>query len=426
MLQNIMRLFIKQKSQNNIIRETLNSNYNNNNTAIMQGIYIRDIIGIENIIKKVFIENKIISQNIIYETWNLEPHVKNYNELACNDNNIKNIIYDYFYKKISNISKNQISIILVSIPGHINLIYIDTRSRYKWKYYYYEPHYPNKKYDEKYTYIEIADEIFKKNGFSEINLSKNVLQQEKLPLCYIYVLHSFVNLCNNNDNYNREQNNAINIEIDDVLIIEFTRKLLKLCYNSNLINDLDYYLLTNDITKINANIKNNINNIKKNLFMLSCEPNIISQFIEKYDITINFLHINKLHDEQIELDYFGKIYEQIQNKNISRHNIYQLYLLLLVLKHNFKLNICTDLFQNIKINKNILEKNIIESNILYYYQNYNLFKIIIKYIDNGDDKREIIKYIYDDIIIKKKDCDENYIRYIKFLRNQKRLRKSEA
>jgi hypothetical protein len=52
-----MRLFIKQKSQNNIIRETLNSNYNNNNTAIMQGIYIRDIIGIENIIKKVFIEN---------------------------------------------------------------------------------------------------------------------------------------------------------------------------------------------------------------------------------------------------------------------------------------------------------------------------------------------------------------------------------
>jgi hypothetical protein len=87
----------------------------------------------------------------------------------------------------------------------------------------------------------------------------------------MYILHFFLHLYLKN--HSNVLKNSIIHNYDDDIIIDFTRWIIDLCHENKMIKSEEYYLLTNKICQFNlCNKRSNYNNI----FMLSCDPNIIN------------------------------------------------------------------------------------------------------------------------------------------------------
>ena len=213
-----------------------------------------------------------------YKIWDLDEISESYNDLYDLNNEMKEIINEYLKKEIVLLEEGECYFIYFNIPEHVNLIFIDMRQHYKWEYYFYEPHMP-KKCINQYEIEKIVDSNLSKYGFNKQVLPDCVLTQHKLPLCYMYVLHLFICLfLKQNDCFFDNKKYSDNKEINNIYIIDFTKKVLDLCYHNNLITDSNYYLLTNNVYKI---CENNINSSSSDLFLKTCDANVILYLLEK-------------------------------------------------------------------------------------------------------------------------------------------------
>lgn len=209
----------------------------------LQGMWIRDVVGIERFVNEVLVNKFGFNINFLeIEFTNL-----------LDNNEIKRTMDDLFV----NIKSNNIYFINVSLPNHINLIYMDTynnesstKSVYKGSVYIYEPHVSpdDEPIMEKYNVYTQLQKIYKNSGYNVLPLPKDILQQRDLPLCYMYVLHfymfTFVTAS--------ESRNIITTYrgFDDIYIANFTHFILKLCHEYTLMNSIDYYILTNNTFQI--------------------------------------------------------------------------------------------------------------------------------------------------------------------------------
>ncbi len=419
--KNIMS-FPKKNIDDNLFKDVKNisailNNYNINR-SILQGLYIRDVIGIDQIVKKIFIEK--MGLNFIYEYWNIEQYVKDFEDFDYdnnnNNNNIKDNIISFISKKISHLNKGNIYFIHLNLHGHVNLIYIDTKQNYKWKYYYYEPHMPEINIRQ-YIIIDYIKECFYNSGYDDIILPKFLLKQQRLPLCYMYILNFFLNLYLSNDNCSV---NIICEQLHNIYIMDFTEIILKLCRNSNLIDNFYFSLLTNDVINIKKLCyKKNI--CTKDFLLYCCEPSIFLLYLEKHKIHINYLQINLLHDEDIDFYYIIEILENIKkNDNISSYNKHQMLLLSLVMNHYFDIKSDILIMTKKEIDQKLFVDIIDKTNVLFYYLNYNFYKNVFEMICDKKEKKNIIDKIYNNKNIMAK-CSDILSRYISSLYFEKKF-----
>jgi Leucine-rich repeat (LRR) protein len=196
-----------------------------NVSPVPLAIYIRDIITLEKII------------NLFIEHFKFKIEVTTIEDIESLEKFIK-----------ENIKDKKIYIILYYLPRHVNLIYINNITK---KIYYYEPH--QQKY-EKYNHKQILsmfDESFTKTFFE--SQQNSILRQSSLPVCYMYVIYCFLLLyVTHSDLILTEKYIA---ECTNVYIGLFIKYMLKLAHEYNLINDMKYYALTQNIYKLNNLIK---------------------------------------------------------------------------------------------------------------------------------------------------------------------------
>lgn len=399
--------------------ETLNTNaviknllfHTDKNKTILQGKYLRDNIGLCKILN-LFIN--LIKMEIICETWKFHDIFEK-KEFEKKDEIILNLNV-FLQNKIKSLNEYGFYVILLEIPYHINLIFIDKRKKYKWKYYFYEPHMPEK-YNEKYEFIKYVNNFFVSNGYVLSELPKYILQQNELPICYIYVLHSMLYL------YASHNNIEINTEFEnnsDTYISNFTEKLLSVCYNNKLIKDTDYFILTDYIEKINKII------CYDDVLLLSCNPNIIvSMFENNNNLHITYINIHNLYDEGLNLNYFDDVICLIsKSENISIQQKNEFYVLELLLKYVYNVNITNslyeyydeDIFYNIIYDENIIA--IYNENYLFCLKIFNMIKNVYR-IRNIIYKEYSFGELYDMI---KKNENKKMLNLIDRKINQKRKR----
>lgn len=239
----------------------------------LQGLWMRDVIRTENIIK-IFTEK--LKFNFEFLKWDVREFIVNGN---CN----KTLFERYIHKKISEIKDKKLYIIHLSVPNHVNLIYIDNNEKI---YYYYEPHGGDPRCQE-----QNIDAVLRENNFKKNDLPENILKQEDLPLCYMYVLHFFIYLFIMKSSNNDIKKAYYVQNVDDVYIALFVRYMLKLCHEYNLVNDLDYYLLTSNTYKLKATI--NENTIINNILYKNSEHHVIKFINDNYkniSLNISFLY----------------------------------------------------------------------------------------------------------------------------------------
>ena len=232
----------------------------NKHRTLLQAVFIRDSIGIIDFAQKVLIEK--FKFNFVAEKWDIKVPIEKIEDINNVDVIKQSKLPDEpikFSKCIENLGDNMIYMIYLSFPGHANLLYINKETGNNYVYIY-EP----LEYKREIIKQQIED-IFKTNDFRFKPLPINILSQENLPLCFMYVLHFFIYLfvseSKNSKDINIykyikvEQTEADNLG-DDYYILSFTHYILKLSYAYDLVNQFDYYVLTDNIYKIQEIIKN--------------------------------------------------------------------------------------------------------------------------------------------------------------------------
>jgi hypothetical protein len=422
MLKAILNFFScvkhNEKNINNHIIENLLVHHNKNK-AILQGKYLRDNIGLENIIN---LFEKTINIDIIQYEWKFYEMFDN-KKFIKSESIIKNL--DIFLReKMQELEKNGFYVILLKIPFHVNLLCIDKRKKHKWKYYLYEPHMPEELSDN-YEFIDCMNNFFKSYGYNIIDIPKNLLKQHELPLCYIYVLHSILCLYILNNNINIDYEIDCNNEMmSDTYIINFTEKILCLCYDNNMIDGLIFNFLTNNMAKI-VKIKNRY--IDYDILLLSCEPNIIiNTFENNMNLHIIFNNIDELYDEDIDLKYFCKVINLVKNNNvITLHQKNDFYVLELILEfiYDVKFDVSLYNFYDENMFYNIIYNNDI---IARYYDNYDFCVKIFSLMPDVYERKNIIEKYYASgklcDIINKKCIDKRTIKFINKILNGNKKR----
>jgi hypothetical protein len=395
----------KDTGENNNEDNNTNKNNFSRNMSILQGIYIRDNIKIHNIVNKIF-KDKMMME-IEHQFWNLEKY-----DFFSMSTKETNKINNYISKKIMCLENDKIYFIYLLIYEHVNLLYIDLKNNNNQKYYYiYEPHMPEND-DNRYPIPQKIESIFNNNNFTKKNFPDYIIKQDQLPLCYMYTLHFFMNL------YHLENTNIkkkyIIKNYDDDNIMEFTEWILDLCYQNNMVNTRDYYLLTNKICQYNLFCeKFNFNKI----FLKSCNPKVlISFFTNNEKLRINFSDINSIYLDDIDFYYMKQFINCAENANISLFNKHQIFILSLLLKYYYNLDCSTNILNVAEIDQEIFLEALIESDLLSKHVNYNLFKNILKYVKKNNDKKIFIyRFINNDQ--DKKKCDNNLLNYINQINN---------
>jgi hypothetical protein len=381
-----------------------NKNKFDRNASILQGMYIRDVIKIPNLIDKIFI--KEMNMKIEFQTWNICDH-----DFYSQSSKMKNRIDNYISKKISQLKNNKIYFIDLNFPYHVNIIYIDLKDKNEKKYYLYEPHMPDNN-DKKYPKLSILESIFEKNSFVKQEFPNYVLKQDQLPLCYMYTLHFFFN------SYHFEYagystKNILNKCYNDDIIINFTEWMLDLCYKNKMIKAEDYYLLTNKICQYNLHYqKYNPNNI----FLRSCNPQIIlSVFNNHNKININFAKILNLYDS-VDFYYLTKFFDSVKKSDMSIYNKHQLLLLSLLMKHYFKVEHNAKIISKKDIDQELLVELIKETDILSLYLNYSFFSSVLELVTDNDDKKMITERFTNnetEIDVEKNKYTDRLVSYMK-------------
>jgi Leucine-rich repeat (LRR) protein len=254
-----------------------------NVSPVPLAIYISYIIRLEKII------------NLFIEHFKFKIEVTHIDDIESLEKFIK-----------ENIKDKKIYIILYYLPGHVNLIYIDNITK---KIYYYEPH--QQKY-EKYNHEQILlmfDESFTKTFFE--SQQNSILRQSSLPVCYMYVIYCFLLLYVTHSDLILTQKYIA--ECTNVYIGLFIKYMLKLAHEYNLINDMNYYALTQNIYKLNKLIKDNSDKLSfltklqtfsdnNNLFLLQdwSRKDLLKLTNKKYyKITKKYHKILKLQNKYI-------------------------------------------------------------------------------------------------------------------------------
>jgi serine/threonine protein kinase len=272
-----------------------------NNRSLNCAVFIRDYIGIENVVQEIFIDQ--LNFNLFIINYDIRQYVKQsdidlkLNELNKNISDNKNkpfiIIFLSFLFDITN----------PSLGAHINIIFIDNLNN---KYYYYEPHFKYYKIQDNFVNLPII-KTYKKE-----NMPESILTQTNLPFCYMYCLHFFLFLL-------IEQKNDYKLEkytstCDNLYIMRFIRDIMKLCHLYNLINyrnllfyksfdyiyydylpsdadpqinnqdasDLLYYILTNNTYKIKTILDKNVSiDFKINYVLQLISSTEVEQLLSK-------------------------------------------------------------------------------------------------------------------------------------------------
>ena len=166
---------------------------------------------------------------------------------------VQNTINDY----INTLKPNYIYITIVDLIDHVNLHYIDTYNNYV---YIYEPHMPTGENQHKYCVYTISREIYNKRKYTIKDIPENILKQTNLALCFMYILHFILyTLTTFNDTISTIKYDSS----DNIYIMSFVKYILKLCHEYNKIDNIEYYILTNNKFKIQELMTSNteINNL---------------------------------------------------------------------------------------------------------------------------------------------------------------------
>jgi hypothetical protein len=383
-----------------------NANFLDTNMSILQGMYIRDNISEECIMNNLFIEK--LNMKIVSHIWSMDSDYDIYSQSS----EMQKKIEKYICEKIEKLDNNEVNLIYIRIPGHINGLYIDLKNDNK-KYYLYEPHIPNisSEHNKQYPLLQYIMTSCEKKGIMKQDLPHYILKQQSLPLCYMYVLHLFVYLYM----IDNKLIECKTIECEnDVEIIDFTRFIIDQCFKCDMIKSEDYFLLTNKICQFNL-----LPNKKydcKYIFLRSCNPNTILSFFQNNDkLQIDFSQIKTLHNDVNFYYFIDFIHNAISLQrhevygNISEFNKYQIILLILTMKHCFGCNFSytnniNELFS--RIQEDIFVDAIKESDILVTFYVYDFYIAILDLVKNNKNKKEIIDRIYYDSN-KKPDIHDN-------------------
>lgn len=395
--KNINNVDNVENIENEEIKNT-NKNIFDRNTSILQGMYIRDVIKIPNIVHKIF-KNKM-KMKIEFQIWDLEKY-----DFFSQSTKKNNKINKYVSTKLKQLKNNKTYFIYISIYNHVNLIYIDLKDNNKI-YYLYEPHIPDDN-DDSYPIPKRLNDIFSNFDFQKKNFPAYVLKQNQLPLCYMYIMHFFLNLYyfENTEIYKK---NIID-NYDDDIIIEFTEWMLESCFQEKMIRPKDYYLLTNKICQYNLFCKNYYNH---NIFVRSCNPRVIVSFFINYNqIKIDFSHIHKIYSDNINFYYMHKFFELTKINDMSFYNKHQIFILSILMKYYYNIDHSINVLSNSDIDQEILVEIIKESDILSQNIGYDFFYNILKYVKTYKDKKILIqRFLINDH--DKEKCTQNLINYL--------------
>jgi hypothetical protein len=224
--------------------------------SVLQAYGIRDIIGIERIVKNIFIDK--FNFDIEYQSFDSWYH--DYSEYkSIKFDEYKNItsehkLYNQVEKDVNNIVNNHTTksntFINYGVPHHVCIHYLDNKNK---KVYIYEPHM------KEYWYILEARKAYEKKGYTIGEFSDNILEQGGLPLCSLYVLHFFLYIYVNDESSYKK----FSYTCDDIYIMNFTRYILKLCHIYGFIPSHLYYLLTNNGYQLLKLLKENDKLVKE-------------------------------------------------------------------------------------------------------------------------------------------------------------------
>ena len=288
----------------------LNNNMNYNNYASL--IFIKDSV---NIINLIGLLNK----------YNVNVSYDNYNNYA--NNNINN-----------NTNNNQ----LINIPQNVIinediLCFINNNDAYMFDNMY-SPSYTKiiNNYDAKYIYIP--------------NNCKYVLHIWKIIICLLiyHNKHTYINT------------------INEKIVMNFSRYLLKLLYINGMINGTDYYLLTNNTTylpkylnNININVPNLLYKISPYNYKILC--NYTREIYLSIIDCINYIYLPYKNKTMccINISNLVSIIYNLYNngyfKNIP-NIVFILYIIKIVLQNGFTdiNNIIDNLLVKIKVTNNFM------------------------------------------------------------------------
>jgi hypothetical protein len=401
MLNSIISYFYPSNDQNNIqyIQSLLNCH--NTNQSILQGLWLRDCIGIDTIIKDIFITK--MGLKFEYQYWKISKYYNDnrYNKQIINSTNMEK----YLNKKIKKLEDNKIYFIYLHIPSHVNLIYIDTRNPQEKEYYLYEPH-----TKDDTQQFDIINGVFQSYEYKNVQLPKFILGQVDLPLCYMYVMYFFlcllvsrngllINEKLSNEYEDSDTNITLNMTHDNICIMNFTKQILKLCHKHQMINSTDYYLLSNNFYQIQNIIKNKYITVD-DLFYKSADPDMSLYILQNVHVS-NLNLFLFAHPQNYDCNYFVTLFQKIKKSEctLAEYIRHELYLLIYIIKYEYEIEIDdTDYFiiEQQYINKYILEKIMTDNNLKWptlfhvFCQNYELCKFFINCIDNKDTVRRLI------------------------------------
>jgi hypothetical protein len=257
-------------------------------SVINQSLFIRDKIYTENLISFF---NEHLNYGITHKK------IKNYSKLQEELKNIENIKGTFFYT------------ILTMEGYHVNGVVIKHTDEGKYMYIY-EPHFSTEhKIYEKYE-IYKEYEIFKfikdNEHTYEINdLPKIILKQKDLPLCYIYVIHFLMSIYFSDDV--SEAYVKYDETCDNMYITTFVRYLLKLLHEYKKINDIDYYILTDNTYKVYQLLSDNKDLYIQNIFYYVSSIDLY-KIIEKRTNDVNICYMLMRTSSDFNKDIFRKRY----------------------------------------------------------------------------------------------------------------------
>lgn len=210
--------------------------------TVLQGMWIKDVIGTKKLVNEVLI-NKF--------GFNI-----NYLEISFENQDDNDDIVNVMNNILADIKGDNIYLIQVYLRDHVNIIYVDTyykrestKASYKGSVYIYEPHLPEKLDLTEYSVYIQLQKIYEDNNINVLKLPERISKQSNLSLSYMYVLHFYIYIFVTR---NESEKNTIykDWSIDNIYIMNFTGFILKLSNEYELIGDIDYYILTNNTFQI--------------------------------------------------------------------------------------------------------------------------------------------------------------------------------
>lgn len=343
------------------------------------GLYVRDHIGINKIIDQIFV--KEFGFNIKILTFTGIANIKDYS-----GNEFRTFVENF----IDKLNSDCVYFVNVAIsPTHVNLIYIDQNDKNNKIIYMYEPH-----QTMNIKLVEIGKIFENKQYTVDYKLGGMQLIQRSLPLCYLYCFHYFLVLfvsrfISHNITSNPIEKSIVAIN-DDAYIMIFGQNILRLCHRYNLINDLEYYIVTNN----SYNTKMILNNRKDYgvLFLFKCvnNKNFEKILYAQYNNTMLGLHYLLYHMYQERTKYrktlsyyvemINSLIDHILSRKIllSNDQMHELMfvLIIFVFYKNIKMSKYDDIKQInqikqylIKIHPNIMERSF-DFNVLDQYNGF--------------------------------------------------------